>query len=310
MTEEASTPEVTTESTATESTATESTILETKTEATPIAPTVEDFKELISEDIRGQSNIGDFKSIDDFAKSYIESQKLLGRSVRLPSEDSSPEARDEFLSKIKDIDGVLLKGDENLHSKLGKPESKDSYDFSEQISEDLLNKIPDLTSELDQFKDLAFDANLTTEQANRLVDNRLKTLEKLNTEYELNKNKSIESLKKRWGSEYDNRVESAKKVAKIYAEKFGPEVEALVNSSAGNNPVVLEMLNDLAGMYSEKGHTGMQGSSFGMTPESAASKIAEKRGDTGFMKAYTDQFHPEHKKAVQELSKLYQIANS
>ena len=83
----------------------------------------------------------------------------------------------------------------------------------------------------------------------------------------------------------------------------------LVNSPAGNNPVLLQMLSELAGSYKEKGHTGAQSVQFGMTPEGALSKIADKKADRGFMEAWGDAMHPTHKQAVAELTSLYELAN-
>jgi hypothetical protein len=71
----------------------------------------------------------------------------------------------------------------------------------------------------------------------------------------------------------------------------------------------LNILSELAVIHKEKGHEGMSGSQFGTTPDEALQKISDKRADPGFMKAYHDDVHPGHKQAVEEMKRLYALAN-
>lgn len=261
----------------------------------------EDFAELVEK--KG------FKSADDALKSYKNLESMVGNSVRIPSEDASPEAKAEFLEKIKDVEGILLKNDENLYGKLGRPESSDGYNLEEIIDRELFNSMPTLADELDDFKELAFEAGLSKEQASKLVDMRMRTLKSFTEEHLKNREAAEGALRKSWGSDYDNRLAAAKQVIKIYGEKYGDHVTQLVNSPAGNNPALLNMLSELGEMYKEKKHEGMSGSHFGMTPDMAAAKIHEKRSDVGFLKAYNDDRHPGHKQAIAEMERLYRIAN-
>jgi hypothetical protein len=290
--------------------ATESAAPEATTEtASPAATNEVNFLELISEDYRSKGNIGDFKSADDLAKSYLELQKMVGNSVRLPSEDTSDEAKQEFLNKIKDIDGVLIKGDEDLYNKLGRPEAPEGYDFSEVVKPEILESLPSIGTEIEEFQKMAHENGLTTQQAKSLVDMRLQAIDgEMQRQNEV-REESERALRKQWGEDYDNRIDAANQVLKIYSEQDSEGVQELLNTPAANNPAFIRMLSELSHMYKEKGHEGLSKTNFGVTPEGAQSKISEKRGDTGFMKAYTDVHHPEHKKAVAELTKLYEIAN-
>src|SRR5574343_580128 len=76
--------------------------------ATQAAPSVS-LQDIISPDLLNTSNLKNFKSADDLAKSYVELQRMVGNSVRIPGAAATPEAKKEFLDKIKDLDGVLLK---------------------------------------------------------------------------------------------------------------------------------------------------------------------------------------------------------
>lgn len=297
----------TVENTTVESSAPETTAT---AETNQVKPAEVSFIETISEDLRAQGNLKDFNSVDDLAKSYVNLQRMVGNSVRIPPEDASPEAKKEFLDKIKDIDGILLKDDENLFNKLGRPETADQYKFEEIIAKDLADTVPSLYEEVDDFKQIAHEIGLTNEQAAKLVEMRMNTLKGSQENMQLAREDAEAKLKEMWGQDFNNRLDAAKQVAKIYSEKYGDEMQALINSPAGNNPVILNMMAELASMYKEQGHIGVQTAQFGMTPEMARQKIADKRADSGFMQAYTDDMHPGHKQAVAELQKLYSIVHN
>jgi hypothetical protein len=266
-----------------------------------------DFMSLIDEQIRSQSNIKDFKDATSLAKSYLELQKMVGGSIRIPSKDASPEAKQDFFNKLKDIDGVILRDDKDLYTKLGRPESADKYDIDQMIPDNLrLN----FKSDIDMFKKVAFDLGLSNSQTKKLAEKQLSIIEENNRRAAEEKSRAEESLRKFWGQDYDNRLNAAKQVAKIYSDKFGEDIKKLINGPAGNNPALLHMLSELAETYKEKGHEGMSGIDFGMTPEAAKQKIIERRKDRGFMRAYSDSLDPGHAKALAEMAELYSIANS
>lgn len=293
--------EANTESTVAENTTTEQASVETTSQA--------NLLDHISEDLRGQANLNDFKDVNDLAKSYVNLQRMVGNSVRIPAADATEEARQEFLDKVKDVDGILLKNDEGLYNKLGRPEAADGYTLDEVVNQEMVNKVPGLNEEVNDFKTFAHEIGLTNEQAQKLVQYQVGNIENAVQDQEQAVADAQASLQKLWGQEYNNRLAAAKQMASIMREKHGDAVDALINSSAGNNPVVLDMLSEMAQTYKEKGHAGVQQTAFGMTPDMALGKIAEKKADIGFHKALYDDTHPGHKKAVDELTKLYAIAN-
>lgn len=260
----------------------------------------------LSEDLVSQSNLKDFKTPDDLAKSYIELQRLVGSSVRIPGEDASPEAKQEFLNKIKDIDGVILQGDENLYSKLGRPEEPTGYEIS--IEDSIHEVLPDIDVEVDDFRAIAHEIGLTQDQAEKLVGYRMKTIESQIEHQQMAREQAEQELHKLWGQDYNNRLEGAKQTLKVLREKHGDAIDDLINGPAGNNVAFLHMASELGNLYKEKGHEGMGNAQFGLTPEMAKSKIAEKESDPGFKAAYRDAFHPQHKQAVAEMRRLHLIA--
>jgi len=268
-----------------------------------------DLNSIISEDIRAQGNIKDFKDADSLAKSYLELQKMVGGSVRIPPADASPEAKSDFLNKIKDIDGVLIKDSPDLYTKLGRPDTKDGYDLSTVVTPEVAKALPQLKEELESFRDVAHEIGLTTAQVNKLAEMRLSAYNStLENEAAIRQN-AQEQLKKIWGADYDNQLNATKTLANLYKDKYGDSMQSLINSPAGNNPALLAIMAELAAAYKEKGHAGMQQVEMGMTPELARYKISEKKSDRGFMEAYLDAKHPGHDQAVQTMTDLRHISS-
>jgi len=276
-------------------------------EAKPIEATPTSFLESISEDLRVQSNLKDFKDVNALAKSYIELDRMRGNSIRIPAKDASPEAKAEFLNKLKDIDGVVLKSDEKLMEKLGKPANKDDYKLD--IGEDIIKGNPNLAKDLETFKSVAHEVGLTNDQAAKIVANQLAAIKDVNTATAAKKEASLETLKKAWGTDFDNRLAGVKQVAKILTDKHGDSMKELINSPAGNNPALLQILADMAVSFKEGNHVGLSTTHFGVTPDAAKAKIAEKRADVGFNAALNNRQHPGHAKAVEEITHLYKLAS-
>lgn len=271
--------------------------------------------ELVSEDLRAEPSLKDFKDINSLAKSYVNAQKLIGNSVRIPSEDASQEAKAEFLNKLKSIDDVVVKPTsddpserEEFLNKLGRPESPDQYDFNEVVDPNIVQH-PDVSAELDTFKNIAHEIGITKEQANKLVDMRMQTLKEHTESQKQQVEEAKQELRGMWGQDYENRMNIAKQTAKLYSEKYPDAMTDLINGPTGSNPAFINMLAELGKGFKEQGHVGLQKAQFGTSPDEALSKISEKRSDAGFMKAYTDERHPGHSKAVKELNDLYKLAH-
>lgn len=278
--------------------------IETTTESRSIS-----LSELLPEDVLSQGNLKDFKTPVDLAQSYVNLQRMVGNSVRIPPADATAEAKKEFLSKIKDVEGIILKEDPDVWHKIGKPKTAAEYQLEDLLPSSVTLETPGVANEIENFKKTAHELNLTNEQARKIAESKLK---ELSMHQELSRKKfdeCVETLKKEWGADYENRVNAAKNIAKVFTDKYGPAMKELINSPAANNPAFAQILNELAVAYKEKGHVGMQKTHFGMTPEDAKRKIADRKADTGFMQRYMNSTHPEHKIAVEELSALYELAH-
>lgn len=288
----------------------ESATVEAPPEASPIEevkPAPVEFGTSVSEEYKDLVATKGFQSTDDALKAYVNLEAMVGNSVRIPSDDASPEAKNEFLNKIKDIEGILIKDSDDFYTKLGRPETSDAYKF--EIEQTRVNQVPGLSEDLAEFQTKAHELGLTQEQASALVDMRIQGMTQSEESLIAERDASVDALKKTWGNDYDNRLKGVATVLENLKGQYGDALTELVESPAGNNVAFLQMTSELAAMYAEKGHKGLSKADFGMTPELAHAKISEKRADSGFMSAYGDPFHAGHKTAVTEMTKLYQLAS-
>lgn len=105
----------------------------------------EDWKQYIPEDLKERAEFGRVNSLTDVFKNYVEGQQTISKSVRLPDATSTAEEITAF------------------YSKLGKPASKDEYDF-EYKPENESYKLTKDAFDFSVFKEAADAGNLTKTQ--------------------------------------------------------------------------------------------------------------------------------------------------
>lgn len=267
------------------------------------------WKDYLSDDLKSDSSIQDFKDLDGLVKSYKSSQSMLGSSIRIPSEDASDEVKNEFYSKLKEVPGITKLPDfdnpeevASFYNQLGRPESSDKYEFN--FSEDMAVD----NESLNQFKELAHSIGLTNEQAKKLAEFESNRYNQYNERLTESKQNAESTLKEVWGNDYNNRLAGAKEVIKMYGDKFPDAVQELVSGPAGNNPAFLSMLSELYGSLKESGTVNMSNSNlnYGMSAEEAKMKIQDIMGNPSH--AYFNDSDPNHKDAVSKMSKLFEAA--
>lgn len=272
--------------------------------------TSEDFNFLgsLSEDLRGEASLKDFKDVNGLAKSYVNAQRMLGGSIRIPGVDASAEAKEDFFKKVAEVDGVMRSPNpedaeamNQFYSKLGRPASSDQYKL--EVPEGI--EIND--EKLAGFNQKAHELGLTQAQyegaLSALVEDKVAEAQAAHEAFETGQAK----LKELWGHEYNAKLEAAKTVAEFYKEKYPAEMEQLLNSPMSNNPAVLSMLAELSNSYTEQGHIGGQSKhQFGMTPEEAMEKIVEIRNNPAHPANPLNGTGDKDAKAM--YAKLYQIA--
>jgi hypothetical protein len=221
-----------------------------------------------AEELKTDATLVRFNSVEDLAKSYLESRS--GNVIRVPGPDASAEAWTEYANKQihSAPDLIMLKPDmENKEQSeafwitAGKPGAADQYAVPEGA-----NLPPEVETEL---RELAFDGNITQAQFaiqyKGMSDRFAKTLEN-NT---ANQTADVDELKGKWGQAYDDRIAAAKAINEdVYPGR----------DFASLTPIELQGLYTTHERLTGKGPqvaTQLEAQSRAMTPDEARAQAGE-----------------------------------
>lgn len=285
------------------------------TNATTVSETstaTTDWRSSLPEDLKGEKSLESIKDVGSLAKSFINSQKMLGGRIPIPSKDASDEVKKEFYEKITAMPNVVKLPDSQdlkdpkvaeefnkVYDKLGRPKDATKYKL------DVPKDAPIDKNYLDIMKKAAYGAGLSQNQFKALADVELEINKKMAAAISAHKENSREFLKKEWGNTYEQNKAACNGVMNKFAEKYPDAVKDLWEGPAGNNPVVLLMAAELGRIYQEQGtiaiSSGVNGSS--TSPEQAKEHISEIMSNK--QHPYHDARSPGHAEAVAKVQKLY-----
>ena len=264
----------------------ETVLAEATTEQQQEEPKVINFKELIPEAYTEEKALQNFSTMDDFVKSYLSAQKLVGANkVAIPNKMATDEDWDE------------------VYKKLGRPAKPEDYKYS--FSEEEINQ-----DQLKTFNETAHRIGLLPKQAERII----KFYNEMNTQQQVDQSKIFETkqaeamtdLKKEFGPTYTKRLDQAKKLA---TETLGTE---LLNNTVlqdgsrlGDNVSVIKAFSMLADKLSED--VIIKGEGTGYVTASEIEKEISELTEEG--SPYWNKTHPNHKKTVDQVFKLREQLN-
>ena len=264
----------------------ETVLAEATTEQQQEEPKVINFKELIPEAYKEEKALQNFSTMDDFVKSYLSAQKLVGANkVAIPNKMATDEDWDE------------------VYKKLGRPAKPEDYKYS--FSEEEINQ-----DQLKTFNETAHRIGLLPKQAERII----KFYNEMNTQQQIDQSKIFETkqaeamtdLKKEFGPTYTKRLDQAKKLA---TETLGTE---LLNNTVlqdgsrlGDNVSVIKAFSMLADKLSED--VIIKGEGTGYVTASEIEKEISELTEEG--SPYWNKTHPNHKKTVDQVFKLREQLN-
>ena len=240
-----------------------------------------DWKSTLSEDLKNDPTLSNFKDVESLAKTVVHQQKLLGSKIPLPKTD---EERNE------------------LYTKLGRPETADKYEVT--IPNDMEHFMP--KEDISQFKNVAHKIGLNNEQVNALMEFQVSATKNAmdNQGNVLNQEKeqSTEALKKEWGYEYDKNVRAAQRALNVYGDN---ELQKLLSeTSAGNNPAVIKFLATIGKEVTEDMAQNTTNNRLATSPLDAKEEINNVMADSKH--AYFDPSHPNHNIAVEKMRQLHE----
>ena len=244
------------------------------------------FKESLG-DMGKDKSLEPIKDFNGLTKSYIESQKMLGSSIRLPKKDAKPEDRSKA---VNDLMGRLTK--EGIIESA--PESPDKYEINVPTVDGWTANEPLLGG----FKKVAHDLGLPNSKVQKLFDWYIafqeETESRQHTEFETMK----ADMKRELGGLYPRRIEAARRAAAKY---MGADADKLISS------LPPQIGKKIVMAFAEIGDTLLEDDiATGGIPGVTSYSDVEKKINDMFDKNHPlqDLTHPGHKHALDEYIKL------
>lgn len=261
----------------------------------------------VPEDLHGEASLAEIKDLPALAKSYVETKRLVGASIRIPGKDASAEDQKAFREKLKAgvPDLVELPADPAkfaeaegmIFERLGRPKDVKEY----PALKDLKIEVGELKIDETQLRTYAHKLGMTKKQFAEFAKEAVaekQTIANLSSE-------SRKALRTKLGDAFDDRLLAAANAAK----KFGASDATVTAIRTGNVPD--ETAEAWMGVAKATGTPGSQfngeeGGSKKMTPGEAKDALAELRKNPALM----DKTHPDQKRLTDKLLALTEIAYS
>ena len=268
-------------------------VVQNNTEATPQTVLTEteqpkevNFKDLIPENFREEKALDNFNNMEDFVKSYLHAQKLVGADkIPVPNKHATEEDWNEVFKR------------------LGAPSDPNDYKY------DLKDQEMD-SQAVQEFNKTAHKLGLLPKQAEGLIKfynemnvNNAASQEEAAAQAQMN----VEAeLKKEFGPQFNKRLDQAKRLAvNSLGQDFLENTYLKDGSRLGDNLNVIKAFSDLADKLSEDPIIQGDGTSY-MTAKDIEKEITELTQEGS---AYWDKNHINHQKAVDEVLKLREMLN-
>ena len=247
-----------------------------------------DFKSLIPEDYKEEKSLQNFSNMNDFVKSYLHSQKLVGAD-KIPVPNKM--ATDDDWKAVYD--------------RLGRPETPDGYKYDLPKETKLEEKT------LKAFSEEAHKLGLLPKQAQGIINyyNSLaeQTEQAATVNEEAARAEAEVELRREYGPAYDLKIAQARNLAtNTLGGDFLRNTKLADGTVLGNHPQVVRAFADLASKMSEDGIVQGEAASV-MTVKEIDSEI-DSLTQPG--SAYWDKTHINHRKAVNEVQRLYELKNN
>lgn len=186
----------------------------------------EDYRE----EFRNDSTLNIFTSQDAFIKAVLADRKDNGVAIKLPGEGATDEEWGKF------------------YDRLGRPASSNDYGLSKDIPEGL-----DFNEEFyNEFTKEIYTAGLSKKQATQIYNwynNKSAEMAKdidarIQASYKKSVDDAVASLKKEWGTDYQQNLDSAVAMANKF---LSPATKQYLNATKlGNNPLLIKDFYNLS----------------------------------------------------------------
>ena len=247
-----------------------------------------DFQTLIPEAYKEEKSLQNFSNMDDFVKSYLHSQKLVGsEKISVPNKYATDQDWKE------------------VYKKLGTPENADGYKYDlpedHRIEDDVLKNF---SNEAVKLGLLPHQANGIMKYYNNLID---KGMNDQTAQMKVSQEESEKELRKEYGATFDRQIQSAKNLAhSTLGKEFVTDTLLQDGSRLGDNPTLIKAFVNLANKLSEDVMVKGDSVPYLTVPE-INKQIAALQQEGS---AYWDKKHPGHAEAVEEVAALIRKKNN
>ena len=246
------------------------------------------WRDELPAELKTEKSLESLKDIPSLAKSYVESQKMIGGSIRIP--DAKDEKRGEKMTEI--------------YRKLGVPEKVDDY----KLAAPIIAKGVELTDgEIKSFAEAAHKANISPEQAQHLLNYYGETVKAAIPNYEADAKTCVENLKGEWGAGTERNMGVARRAL---FQVFGREVASKVETTnLGNDPSFIKGMYNLGKMLIEEGTISKE-VAVGFNESDARTELAKLATADVTKHPYYVKEHPEHDSWVNKVLGWRQMMES
>jgi len=240
------------------------------------------WRSSLPSDMQNNEQLNRFKDVGSLAKSYLDMERFVSSTGRVPKEDGDAESWNSY------------------YKHWGRPE-KAEY------------KLPDLPKEYqldDEFKGnimkMAHDLGLNQKQFNQMIGWGLQQSQGIFETQQRTRNEELGNLKSEWGYRYEtNRDRAHKTVAMLVNyQRDHPFVKWLESTGNDDNPVVLRFFHELSNRLGEDNFVDEQTKRESTDRDNAQKRINEIMSDRSG--PYFNERDPRHRDTVAEMQRLYE----
>jgi len=246
-----------------------------------------DFKSLIPDEYKEDKALANFQDMNQFVKSYLHAQKMVGLDkIPVPNKYATDEDWQE------------------VYKRLGAPEKPDQYKY--KFAKD--QKVDEAS--LKAFNEVAQKNGLLPKQAENIVKfyNELsqQAVSQEASKIDAARLESETVLKTEYGSEYNKRLDQAKRLAsQTLGADFLNNTILKNGSKLGDNVSLIKAFSNLADKLSEDEIVKGEGTDY-MSAKELQKQIDELQQPGS---PYWIKTHPNHKRNVDEVFKLREMLN-
>lgn len=251
-------------------------------------PQTGDWFSQIPQEFAGEKSLQSFKGkpFGEVVKSYVESQKMIGGSIRLPKADAPEAERKKFM--------------EDIWNKTGRPATSKEYKYQLPT---VPEEMPWSDGHVGKFAEVAHSLGLTNEQFQGVLNHYGEYVNGMTPDYEALKTEAKAALTKEFGKGADKKIAFAQRVL---VTRGGKELVDLVERTGmGNHPALIKLFAEFGEAAAEKGLISGDSNNGAMSLDQIQAEIYSARNDKA--SPYNDSKHKEHEQAVQRVNELYRM---